>query len=512
MRFNTPFHLLWLGSTLIHGALAAQPGTLDPSFSGDGLLSTSYSETGTFAPNRSVATSDGGNITVFTKVSSFSLIKLDASGSQNGQPSALAQQFASGADQSFASNMILLPNGKVLVAGNCQFGGGYRVGIARYNADLTIDGTFGTNGSTLVDLGTALQEVRCILALSDGRYLLGGAQGNIGNQPSMAFVMITGTGALDTSWGNAGIQVVTPPGYWAYARVMAQLPSGAILVAGGFYDQSNNYHFDVITRLNSTGTVDTSFDGDGFIGNSGRSFYRDLVLNADGSFYALHRSPLDFSMGPELERRSANGALDPTFDGDGVVDLQPQFGYEGDVNGMQVDASGRILVCGQVINGLGTNSAALLRLLPNGSADPVFGTGGMYTQASSSTSQYYGFYPVLKGSRVLLTGVNNSMFGDRLLCYLQVYNDFNVGVEADLDTRPFSLWPNPATDRLMITATGAAGYSVRITDHVGKTVFEQNGLSDHPTLELDVRPFAPGLYHLQVTDGQLRSDRTFIKN
>lgn len=491
---------------------AAQPGTLDPSFSGDGFLSTSYSETGTFAANRSVATSDGGHITAFTKSPSFALVKYNASGSQNGQPSALSQQYASGVNYSLASSVLLLSNGKVLVAGNCQFGGGNRIGIARYNEDLSIDGTFGTNGSTLVDLGTAVQEVRCIVALNDGRYLIGGAQGTFANQPSMAFVMFTNNGTVDATWGNGGIRVVTPPGYWAYARDMVQLPSGGFLVVGGYYDESNNFHFDVITRLTSAGAVDTSFDGDGFIGNSGGSFYRDLFLNADGSFYALRRSRLDFTTGPGLERRLATGALDASFDEDGVVDLQPQFGFEGDVNGMEVDGSGRILVCGQVINGLGTNSAALLRLLPNGTPDGAFGASGMYTQFSSNTNQFYSFTPLLKGSKVLLTGVDNSIFGDRLLCYLQLFNDVNVNVQSNAGAESFKLWPNPSSELLTIGADGTMEFrSVEVFDLCGARVISLQGNLRAP-LSIDLRPLSRGPYILQVEGPGGRVSQSFLKN
>lgn len=507
MRQLTAFTLV------INTALTlAQPGTLDPSFSGDGVLDPSYSETGTFALNRSVATADGGHITIFTKAPSFSLVKYDASGSQLNWTNGQNQQFATGANNSVGSNLLRLASGKIIVIGYCQFGGGNRVAIARYNADLTIDGTFGTNGSTLVDLGTALQEARCIVALSDGRFLIGGAQGTFANQPSMAFVMFTSSGAVDASWGNGGIQTVTPPGYWAYARDMAQLPGGGFLVVGGYYDQTSNFKFDVITRLTASGAVDTSFDGDGFIGNTGKTFYRDMHLNGDGSFYTLRSSPLDFTIGPEVERRLASGALDPAFDGDGIVDLQPQFGFEGEAIGMEVDGSGRILVGGRVPNTLGTNSAALLRLLPGGSADPVFGVGGMYTQWSSSSHQYYGFTPVLKGSSVLLTGVDNSNFGDRLLYYLQVINDVNVSVLSNADAEPFKLWPNPAVDRLSITGVGEDVYSIRITDRSGKMVFEQSGLRDLPTWHLDVRPFVPGLYHLHVNGTQINGQRAFIKD
>jgi len=70
---------------LINAAMImAQPGTLDPSFSDNGFLSTSYSETGTFAPNRPVATADGGHITAITKSTFYALLKFDAGGSQSG--------------------------------------------------------------------------------------------------------------------------------------------------------------------------------------------------------------------------------------------------------------------------------------------------------------------------------------------------------------------------------------------------------------------------------------------
>lgn len=497
---------------LINAALTmAQPGTPDPSFGDAGFLSTSYSETGTFALNRSVATADGGHITVLTKSPSFNLLKYDATGSQSGQPSAQNQQFATGATNSVGSNLLRLTSGKIIVIGNCQFGGGNRVAIARYNADLSIDGTFGTNGSTLVDLGTAVQEARCIVALGDGRILIGGAQGTFANQPSMAFVMFTSTGTVDASWGNGGIQVVTPPGYWAYARDMAQLPGGGFLVVGGYYDQTNNFKFDVITRLTASGALDNSFDGDGFIGNTGKTFYRDMHLNTDGSFYTLRSSPLDFTIGPEVERRLASGALDASFEGDGIVDLQPQFGFEGEAIGMEVDGSGRILVGGRVPNTLGTNSAALLRLLPSGSADPVFGVGGMYTQWSSSSHQYYGFTPLLKGSKVLLTGVDNSNFGDRLLCYLQVFNDFNVGMESTPGSEAFVLWPNPTADHLNIAGLAAGIASLRITDMNGKVVMERNGLRNQAMLQVDIHALEPGRYHVQLTKPEGTYDRDFIK-
>jgi hypothetical protein len=165
-----------------------------------------------------------------------------------------------------------------------------------------------------------------------------------------------------------------------------------------------------------------------------------------------------------------------------------------------------------VINGLGTNSAALLRLLPNGTPDGAFGASGMYTQFSSNTNQFYSFTPLLKGSKVLLTGVDNSIFGDRLLCYLQVFNDVNVNVQSNADAESFKLWPNPSSELLTIGADGTMEFrSVEVFDLSGARVISLRGNLRAP-LSIDLRPLSSGPYILQVEGPGGRVSQSFLKN
>ncbi|MBL8010473.1 MAG: hypothetical protein JNJ64_07690, partial [Flavobacteriales bacterium] len=83
-----------------------------------------------------------------------------------------------------------------------------------------------------------------------------------------------------------------------------------------------------------------------------------------------HFALLPFALLPVLANAQA-GTLDPTFDGDGIVqvDLMPNgdSGYDG-----LPTSDGRLYICGYLDNGP-QDGAFLTRLLDDGSTDPAFG-------------------------------------------------------------------------------------------------------------------------------------------
>lgn len=72
------------------------------------------------------------------------------------------------------------------------------------------------------------------------------------------------------------------------------------------------------------------------------------------------------------------GDLDPTFNGGKVVllDLAKTAATGTALHAAQVDASGRVVVAGSTLDENLRITAAVARLLPNGSIDPTFGDGG----------------------------------------------------------------------------------------------------------------------------------------
>src|SRR5689334_6917438 len=86
--------------------------------------------------------------------------------------------------------------------------------------------------------------------------------------------------------------------------------------------------------------------------------------------YPLRLEPLEVRETP-----AAAGTLDPTFGTGGAVVLTNSF-FGGD---SAVDSLGRVVVVGRTGSLIGTGDFAVLRLNPNGTPDPTFGTNGLVT-------------------------------------------------------------------------------------------------------------------------------------
>ena len=120
-----------------------------------------------------------GPVSGNTAVNSFvALVRFNTNGSPDtsfGNNGAVITEIGTFSD--FATSLALQPNGKILVAGASQ-NGFYKFFALRYNADGTVDGSYGNNGTAFVDFGSATNEVAYALALdSSGRAILAGDAG-----------------------------------------------------------------------------------------------------------------------------------------------------------------------------------------------------------------------------------------------------------------------------------------------------------------------------------------------
>ena len=139
---------------------------------------------------------------------------------------------------------------------------------------------------------------------SDGKILLGGSFTVSGGPSRLA--RFHPDGALDTSF-NTG----TGPDASVYA-VEVQT-DGKILVAGDFANFNGTARKQIV-RLNTNGSIDSSYASPGFT-NSWSGSIRDIALQSDGkaivcgSFSASSTSPFRFS----VARINTNGTLDTSF-------------------------------------------------------------------------------------------------------------------------------------------------------------------------------------------------------
>ena len=107
---------------------------------------------------------------------------------------------------------------------------------------------------------------------------------------------------------------------------------------------------------------------------------KDVAVQADGRIVSVgHSNGIPGSVRAEatLVRYLPDGALDPSFGGDGIVTTS--VGAYDAALGVAVQPDGRIVVAGSTAgDGSGTDVDVLvLRYLADGSLDPSFGTGGV---------------------------------------------------------------------------------------------------------------------------------------
>lgn len=269
-----------------------------------------------------------------------------------------------------------------------------------------LDPTFGIGGRAITDLG-GTDSIQAMAQQADGKVVAVGCTNN-GSNMDFGLVRYNSSGSLDTSFGAGGI-VKTDIGNGSgdYAHDVAIQADGKIVVVGQTNTTSGGFDFAVV-RYNANGSVDTSFGGNkakgkvvvdfatsGKLGSTDTA--RRVALQSDGKIVVAGEGRLGFAMA----RLTTTGTLDTSFDGDGkVVTLFPgnnsARGY-----GLALQPDGKIIMAGQV-NSLGLG---LARYNPNGSLDTSFGTAGEVTLGSSGvTDSWYCAVGVQTNGKILVTG------------------------------------------------------------------------------------------------------------
>ena len=218
--------------------------------------------------------------------------------------------------------------------------------IARFNPDGTLDNNFdpgiGPNNT-----------VNQVVELPNGKVLIAGLFTQYGGVPVKYIVRLNSDGTFDPTFDtgegpNSGI-----------VSFLVQ-PDGKILISG-FFTSVDGAPRNYLARLNSDGSLDTSFE----VGLGASTTVLSLDLQPDGkiliggffvSYNGISRN--------RIARLNPNGSLDTSFD--------PQLGAEGAVRAIQGQEDGTIYIGGDFFNYNGTRVNYFAKLTSEGLLDPEF--------------------------------------------------------------------------------------------------------------------------------------------
>ncbi|WP_298224725.1 T9SS type A sorting domain-containing protein [Flavobacterium sp.] len=334
-------------------------------------------------------------------------VTLDPTFGTNGK---VINSFYAGIDQSGV--VIIQDDMKILVCGAKDFSVAGNIYIARYNTDGSLDTGFGTGGVVFTPLMTESGGNRIIKLLADGKILVTSARSvsNNTNFFDFATMRYNADGSVDTTFGTNGMVQTDINGSGNYANAIDVQSDGKIIVAGSTYLNSNTNVGTTLVRYSVDGQIDTTFGTDGkvilnLLAPNTSQFLWDIKILADDSILlgvtTTAFETLETLRNIAILKISSNGAPDLTFGTNGAV--VTDFGAK-DILYAIDEFQGAIYMAGY--SQYPNNTMILSKYLPNGTLDTTFGIDGKVKTNKDATSLYDGLYSmkVQSNGKILCSG------------------------------------------------------------------------------------------------------------
>lgn len=364
------------------------------------------------------------------------------------------------------ATMFLQTDGKILVITDKS--------LARFNANGTIDNTFGNNGSK-----------RFIQNFGNGHY-------DVVIQPDNKFIVsfydtsdfkaarFNPDGTFDISFGNNGIVTINfglhsdpyyPNSYDIVRKIKLQ-PDGKIILAGisdvdsGLNPEIRRTYGLALVRLDQTGNLDPSFGiGGKVVLNYGiSSALTDIILTENNNI--IVNGQINTSYGVEsnvLAKYDSNGNLDTNFGTNGIV-ISPFQNLR--INAIILDNNSKIILGGSVFP-----NYALVRFNSNGALDTSFGNNGIFLdtfgQSANPTMHFINSMVLQSDHKIVVCGAKYSPYG--ILGFARYDTNAVLSSKTFANFSDTTLFPMPFIQDLNLDFTLKEG------DYLSADLFDING-------------------------------------
>lgn len=281
----------------------------------------------------------GGDFPLLNGNRSAGLARIDGN-SADGSFNAFIGRFAT-------PNVVkIAPDGKIYLGGNFDgLASGGRPNLVRLNSDGTVDTAFNTD--PLMN-----RSITSIALLPDGKVLLGGVTGDSFDGVGRGLWRLNSDGSIDSTF-NAQVSTLST------VRVVVPLSDGKILV-GGSFTTINSINRRMLARLNSDGSVDTTFDA-----NLSALNVHDIAVDSAGDIYiGGDFSHVNGSPSSNIARLNSDGSLD--------TDFNIGVGANRTVYSIYIDTLGAIYFAGSFSNYRGVSTGSITKVKSDGTVDPEF--------------------------------------------------------------------------------------------------------------------------------------------
>ena len=328
-----------------------------------------------------------------------------------------------------ARDMVIQPDGKIVVVGTARVGGVNRMGVVRFNHDGSFD------NSTTVPFSDSARAVGVALQ-PDGKIVVCGRTYYASSGWDFAVARLNPNLTMDTTFSSDGM-VDWDFGYQGTdsASEVAVRSDGKIVVAGTGYRNGGNV-FGLMV-FSATGAPQHL----GFATFSADAYGYGLALQPDGKAVVSGRCETyggDFA----VARFNTNATLDTSFGTGGMATFSHDNPYQESAMDVLVQHNGKIVVTGYLEEG-GQQYLALVRWKADGSLDWTFdgGSPSFYTYVDFFTGYDSKGYAICQqpDGKILAAGYTGSA-SEQLLAVARFMGDEDLIFEDDFESGTRDWW------------------------------------------------------------------------
>lgn len=392
-------------------------------------------------------------------------------------------------DRGEAWSMAFAPDSSVYLCGYADTLGYDRITLWHVLPDGTPDPAFGYYGRASVELGTYNVLIWDMAVQTDGKLVLAGCTNNSQRNPLL--VRMNTDGTLDDTFNSVGWILANLSGTLNDEFLAVDILDDGSIVAAGYGTSGGTVEFPALVKFTPSGALDVTFDGDGILlPITSLPDSRLTCVAADGQFIVAagaKKMGIVTTSDYYLLRMDDTGAPDPLFgtSGEQVTDVAP----DDFLDDLILLNDGRIVVTG--FAGDATNYSGELDVLTavhnsDGSLYTAFGGTG-HVLAALPTGQDRGYaVRAQPDGKLVVSGYSNES-----VVVLRYENDLNTGVAVQRPASTISAFPMPFESELVLTGTNA-DEAYRLFDHTGRIVAE--GVTTKGQTAIKVEAVASGAY------------------
>jgi len=356
--------------------------------------------------------------------------------------------------------------------------------IIQLNADGSIDNNFGINGTVSLKLSpiNSTTSARDIKYLADGKIVIltnvrFSVTNPVGLGQEFCVIKLNVDGSFDTSFGENGVSFIIDAETIDIPSKMEIQEDGKLILAGT--ESTSAVSKFKFIRLNANGSVDNSFGTNGSViidrGSDRTPNLNDLIIASNGKILATgNLSPAVGSSQLTIVRLNSDGSMDTSFDNDGIVNL----GALDIGNKLLEDANGNILAIAKEFS-----NVKIARFNVDGSLDTEFGNNGIGNLGTSNPSSSDLTADFAVDGKIFIAGkwINNAM-DQYSLVKVKFSNPGTSTLVNESVKTELNIFPNP-TSGLLYLDHEMQNITLEILDVSGRILSRNQSLSEN-TIDL----------------------------